>query len=531
MKRGISLFLICCMLFGSVLSFNSMAYVTEDYYTRTDEAHLPFEDVKESHWFYDAVEFCYVNSIVSGMNEYTFGHGTALTRAQFVTMLANAEGIDTSAYDVEIFDDVASDKWFYGAVAWAYNEGIVSGMSETEFQPNGILTRSQLAVVMNNYMNEKYTVEINENALDGFSDKPKSEYWYHDAMVYAVSAGLISGNSNGTLTAVGNVTRAQAAVIFKSFMEKYFYGECEHSFTEATCIERPTCTECGMCIGLAQGHKVIKGLYNCVSYDWCQICHTKVECSKYVHLFGKANCNMPRTCAYCGITRGTTVGEHQWWPATCTNPKMCKVCYKTEGNSLGGHDFTQATCTKASYCTKCGTKGTDVLGHSYRDGKCTRCGLVNPYDRVVYAVKNKGKYNSGTGIITYRVSSSPSVSITYDTVTKELCASIRVDHGNGAYSDTVLTLPKTDHTARYDYRYYYKNAHNDYDWCVQKFDAHLFNSSYKPDDLGSGWYYAPYFDMHKSNIVSNVDKLLRAIDPALSNLCGSDASEFGFLYY
>ncbi len=531
MKKSISLLLTVCMLLGVALSIPSGAYLTEDYYTRTDEAHLPFEDVKESHWFFEAVKFCYVNSVVSGMNEYTFGHGTALTRAQFVTMLANTENIDTSEYKVDIFDDVTSDKWFYGAVSWAYSEGIVSGMSETEFEPNEALTRAQLAVVMNNYMKDKYTVEINDSVLDRFTDKPKAEYWYYEAMKFAVSAGLISGNSNGTLAATDTVTRAQAAVIFKSFMEKYFYGSCEHSFTEATCTERPTCTECGMCNGLADGHKVIKGLYNCITGNSCLICHTNSGHSQYVHLFGKANCNTPRTCAWCGITRGTTVGEHQWWAATCTNPKMCKVCFKTEGTSLGGHNFTQATCTKASFCTKCGTKGTDVLGHSYRDGKCTRCGLVLPYDRVVYALKNKGSYNSNTGIITYRVSASPNVTLSYDTVTKELNASIRVNHGNGAYSDTVLTLPVTDHTARYDYRYYYKNAHNGYDWCVQKFDAHVFNSSYKLADLGTGWYYGPYFDMHKTNIVSNVDKLLRSIDPALSNLCGVDVSEFGFLYY
>ena len=522
------------MLICAVAGIPSAAF-SEDYYTRTDEGHLPFEDVKDSHWFYGAVEFCYVNSVVNGMNEYTFGHGTALTRAQFVTMLANAESVDTSEFRVDYFDDVTPDKWFYSAVSWAYSVGIVSGRSETSFAPNDSITREELSRIMYLYMKDRYTVESDVSRLGQFKDSDSISEWALESMVYLISAGLISGmDVDGELCVAPRAltTRAQTAVVMKKYIESYFFGDCEHSYTEATCVDRPVCTKCGMCTGLANGHKVIKGRYNCTSYDFCQLCHANSGYSQYVHLFGKANCNMPRTCAYCGITRGTTVGEHQWWAATCTNPKMCKVCYKTEGTSLGGHIFTQVTCNKASFCTRCGAKGTDALGHSYRNGRCSRCGLVLPYDRVVYAVKNKGEYNAQTGIYTYRVSSSPDVTVTYDSITKELNGNIKTVYSNGTYSLTSLTFPVTDHTARYYYQYYYeRNYETECDWLKQNIEAHTFNTDLELEDLGVGRYYGFYHEMHKTNIVSDIDKLLRALDPAFSNLCGSDVYEFGFLNY
>ncbi|MBR6513437.1 MAG: S-layer homology domain-containing protein [Clostridia bacterium] len=285
MKKIISFLLILTTVLSCF-----MLTVSADEQIVSDKEYLPFEDVKDSHWFSDAVEFCYVNNIIKGMTEYTFGFSGQLTRAQFVTMLANLEGVDTSTYSVDRFTDVKSSHWYYGAVAWAYSEGIVSGMTETAFQPAGVLTRAQLATVMKNYMAKKeYTVEINEAALDSFTDKPKTEYWYYDAMVYAVSAGLLSGNSNGTLAATGNVTRAQAAVIFKNFMEVYFYGDCEHELP-VDCSSRVKCTKCGMVKGLATGHRFDS--YDCGIGGICLNCNEDIP--------PRAHTNTETICERCG---------------------------------------------------------------------------------------------------------------------------------------------------------------------------------------------------------------------------------------
>ena len=122
----------------------------------SDEGILPFEDVSNSYWFADAAQFCYANGVIKGMNEYTFAPNGALTRAQFVTMLANLEGVDLTAYSTNQFSDVKPNHWYYNAVSWAYQMGIVSGTSETVFSPNMQINRETLSRIMMLYMSGKY---------------------------------------------------------------------------------------------------------------------------------------------------------------------------------------------------------------------------------------------------------------------------------------------------------------------------------------------------------------------------------------
>ncbi len=304
MKKIFAMFLVIITVF-SALAFNLSAEELTG--VVSDEGRLPFEDVAESHWFYCSVKFCYVNSVISGMGNYKFAWNGSLTRAQFITMLANLEGIDTSGYTVDRFTDIKLSHWYYGAVAWAYNEKIVSGMNENTVAPNKPLTRAELATVMLNYMQEKYDVEVRADVLDVFTDKPKESYWYYDAMKYAVSAGLMSGNSNGTIAPADPVTRAQAAVIFKSFMEKYYYGNCDHSFTEADCTNAPTCTLCGMVNDLPNGHVLKK--YHCDRGGECLVCRATVEPSKLVHVFKDPTCTRGYVCRYCGYETGAALGH------------------------------------------------------------------------------------------------------------------------------------------------------------------------------------------------------------------------------
>ena len=191
---------------------------------------LPFKDVASQSWYEDAVEFCYVNSVVNGMTENEFRPSGKLTRAQFVTMLCNLEGIDKDEYGTDRFSDVKKGQWYYPYISWAYESGIVSGMSETRFDPNGVMTRAQLALIMKNYMESRYTVETDPSLMDKFKDKPKEGYWYYDAVNYAVSAGLISGITEDSIGATGDVTRAQICRILMIFMQDYKYAGHEHMY-------------------------------------------------------------------------------------------------------------------------------------------------------------------------------------------------------------------------------------------------------------------------------------------------------------
>ncbi len=518
MKRIISLLLIL----ATVLSCFVLT-VSADVTVVSDEARLPFEDVKDNHWFFDAVKFCYANGIINGMNEYTFGFSGQLTRAQFVTMLANLEGVDTSEYTVDKFTDVKSNHWYYGAVAWAYENGIVSGMTETTFVPNGVLTRAQLAVVMRNYMEGKYEVEVSDDVLDKFTDKPKEEYWYYDAMKYAVSAELLSGNSDGTLAATGNVTRAQAAVIFKSFMEKYFYGNCEHVFSITNCTAPEECLECGLINGLPAGH--ILSAYDCVTGGVCQICKSEIAPSAILHNFAEATCTAPRTCTRCQATRGEAKG-HSFKAATCTTPKTCTVCGTKEGNAKG-HNWKAATCTEPKVCVVCNTKEGLALGHTTTTGTCGRCGkvfTVSDFDKMVTLLKSKGQYSSGSYVLLTEDSDSLT-GIVYtpgdDYITVQ---NMRV-YSNGHSDVTTVMVTKTGTV--YEYLYMYANT-NEYLFAgYGMLDAATFTKNTKEGfseyegTLKSA--YTDYMNSALKDILNDVNKILKPY--------GYSAKQLGFKAY
>lgn len=422
MKKIISLLLIL-----ATVLYCFMLTVSADETVVSDEGRLPFKDVKENHWFYSAVSLCYANSVIKGMDEYTFDFSGQLTRSQFVTMLAGLEGIDTSAYTVDKFTDIKDTYWYYGAVAWAYSKGIVSGMTEDTFDGNAKLTRAQLATVMYNYMQTKYNVTVDETALDKFSDKPKAEYWYYDAMKYAVSAGLISGMSDGTLSATGIVTRAQAAVIFDSFMKSYFYGICDHSFTQPDCITAETCEKCGFVNGIPKGH--VLTAYDCVTGGKCTVCDTDVEPSKTLHDYKPATCTEPMTCTRCNTVSGKANG-HKWISATCYTAKKCKVCQTEEGRPLG---------------------------HSTDIGRCSRCGYEyypTPFDKAVYNICRQANTTGVDGIY-YRDSYKGDTRfvVYYYEYSKAFKIESRRKLDNGDTELITITVKQGDSYCDYTYEY------------------------------------------------------------------------------
>ena len=334
MKKIISILLIFATLLASFV-FPMYANITT---VVSDEGRLPFEDVKTGNWFYESVTFCYVNDVINGMNEFTFAPNSGLTRAQFVTMLAKTEGVDTTGYATTQFTDVKSNHWYFGAVSWAYEVGLVSGTAEDKFSPNATVTRETISRIMWLYMKDKYQLEIPEGVLDHFTDKDKISPWAFDGMKYLVTAGLISGMTETTLAPRSNLTRAQAARILTVFIRDYKYGECAHIFDVVQpCTDAPQCSICGMKSGLAQGHLLTK--YNCSNSGVCTVCKEHVSPSKLIHNWQAATCTTPRTCKDCKLTRGSVTGH-------TTNNGICANCkaevFKTEAHRVAYHMVNKA---------------------------------------------------------------------------------------------------------------------------------------------------------------------------------------------
>lgn len=177
---------------------------------------LPFTDVNEGDWFYDKVVYVYHNKLMTGTSETTFEPNATLTRAMMVQILYNKEGRPAATTNGNPYTDVPKDQWYYNAVQWAYENKITSGTSETTFEPNSEVTREQFARFMYNYAgNPAVSGKLDFVDVDQVSD------WAYDAMVWANQNNIILGKKKSDGSVVldprGNATRAEAATILMGY--------------------------------------------------------------------------------------------------------------------------------------------------------------------------------------------------------------------------------------------------------------------------------------------------------------------------
>lgn len=176
-----------------------------------------FPDVNEGDWFAPYVNYAYDNNLMVGTG-INFNPNNQLTRAMFVQILYSAEG-QPEMTKKPSFSDVKAGAWYYNAVAWAEQNHVASGVGGGKFNPNGKVTREQLATMLHNYANKP---KADTAVLKTFPDAGQVSGWAVDSMAWAVSSGIITGSAqkNGKviLNPKGIATRAQAATI----LSKYF---------------------------------------------------------------------------------------------------------------------------------------------------------------------------------------------------------------------------------------------------------------------------------------------------------------------
>ena len=176
-----------------------------------------FADVPASAWYYNAVEYVYENGLMSGVSGGRFAPDDTLTRAMLVQTLYAMEGRPASASAG--FADVASGDWYASAVNWAAANGVVSGVSETGFGPNNALTREQLALILYRFAQYKGYDVTGTSDLTAYADGSSVSGWAAEAMSWAVNAGLISGVGGNQIAPTGTASRAQVAQILMNFCE------------------------------------------------------------------------------------------------------------------------------------------------------------------------------------------------------------------------------------------------------------------------------------------------------------------------
>ena len=180
---------------------------------------LPYEDVKESDWFYDAAAYTFYEKLMTGLDETHFGPYGQLSRAQFALILYRMEG-EKQVETEKTFGDITGNEWYGPAVLWAAENGIVTGYLNGSFGPADLITREQMAVMMHRYAGYlKQDVSADADFGD-FSDAENVSDFAKEAMKWVVGSGIITGKDNGTrLDPQGNTARAEAAVIIQRFME------------------------------------------------------------------------------------------------------------------------------------------------------------------------------------------------------------------------------------------------------------------------------------------------------------------------
>lgn len=178
----------------------------------------PYTDLDTSLWYHEAVDFVLENGMMVGVGNNKFDPNGTTTRAMIVTILWRLE----NKPEVEAenpFDDVVKDIWYTDAVIWAASENVVEGYGNGMFGPEDPITREQLATILHRYSEYKgYDVgDAEDFDLLAFSDAGTVSDWALDAVKWACAEGIIEGMGNRLLNPVGHATRAQAAAMLMRF--------------------------------------------------------------------------------------------------------------------------------------------------------------------------------------------------------------------------------------------------------------------------------------------------------------------------
>ena len=189
-----------------------------------DMDRLPFSDVPENAWYRDGISYVYRNDLMNGTSATTFSPAMPMTRGMLVTVLYKIAGSEpVSEQEMACFTDIGG-AYYTKAVAWAYSNGIVSGVTSTTFVPNRVVTRQEAIAILYKFCVDSSMASAQSSAvLNDFADLGQVANYARDAFSWAVSNGMVSGSSaNGKVYLSPNTSlyRAQAAVLLQQMMEE-----------------------------------------------------------------------------------------------------------------------------------------------------------------------------------------------------------------------------------------------------------------------------------------------------------------------
>lgn len=203
-KKILSIVLACAR---AITAFSGIAFADNS---------LPFQDVSELHPFFDAISYVYANGIMNGVADDEFAADSSLTRAMIVTILHRTAGEPIVNFAMN-FTDVPSGQYYTEAVRWAQAEGVVNGVSETEFAPDMNVTREQLAAIVYRFAvasgvdENSVTADTNTLSYDDIFDVSE---WASAAFHFCLAGSILTDRGDGKVYPQADATRGEAANAF-----------------------------------------------------------------------------------------------------------------------------------------------------------------------------------------------------------------------------------------------------------------------------------------------------------------------------
>ena len=181
-----------------------------------------FVDVPVTEWYNTAVEYCVANGIMNGIGGGKFGPSQGTTRSMVATMIYRLEGSPAHAVDYKFTD--CPDSWYQQGIAWALENGIVTGYNDTKFGPNDPVTREQLVAMLGRYFAYKGN-QISGGSVSEFADQGNISGYAREYVRWAVGYGLLNGRLNTAtgeknLVPTGGAIRAELAQVFYNYLTK-----------------------------------------------------------------------------------------------------------------------------------------------------------------------------------------------------------------------------------------------------------------------------------------------------------------------
>lgn len=193
----------------------------------------PFVDIFEGVWFYDAVTYVWDQGIMYGVDETHFEPDTPASRAMVVTLLYRMEGAELYPEESS-FVDVEAGNWFHAPVEWALENGITAGISETEFAPGQDVSREQFVAFLHRYAGQPDPTALPVR----FSDWDSVSDYAENALAWAVEAEILSGYDDSTVRPLQSLSRAELAVLMNRFHRWFLHdrGELVYEWTQSQTV-------------------------------------------------------------------------------------------------------------------------------------------------------------------------------------------------------------------------------------------------------------------------------------------------------